>query len=93
MEALSLREKDVARLVALGLSNKQIANRLEISEQTVKNHLQSIFRKLAVGNRVELTLHVRTSRRTTHRRRSDVPVRTYRAAVSAAKRGRKHITK
>ncbi|HWC19074.1 MAG TPA: LuxR C-terminal-related transcriptional regulator [Terriglobales bacterium] len=58
MESLSVRENEIAHLVALGYPNKQIGERLNISEQTVKNHLQSIFRKLSVANRVELTIHV-----------------------------------
>lgn len=58
MQALSPREYQVARLVASGRSNRQIAERLVISEQTVKNHIQSIFRKLAISNRVELTIRI-----------------------------------
>ena len=60
MQVLSPREDQVARLVANGRSNRQIAERLFISEQTVKNHIQSIFRKLAISNRVELTIRVRS---------------------------------
>ena len=63
MSELTLREYEVARLVATGYSNKQIGDRLKISEQTVKNHLQSIFRKLALSNRVELTIHLSTRHR------------------------------
>ena len=59
MEPLSTRENEIARLVALGYSNRRVGDELHISEQTVKNHLQSIFRKLAVSNRVELTIRVR----------------------------------
>jgi len=58
MQALSPREYQVARLVASGRSNREIAKQLVLSEQTVKNHIQSIFRKLAVGNRVELTIRI-----------------------------------
>lgn len=45
------REGHVARLLVEGLSNRRIARRLGISERTVKNHLQSIFYKLDVGDR------------------------------------------
>jgi DNA-binding NarL/FixJ family response regulator len=69
MQALSPREGQVARLVASGRSNRQIAEQLLISEQTVKNHIQSIFRKLAIGNRVELTIRIRRN----HQRRSRQP--------------------
>lgn len=48
--------------MARGYSNRQIGERLNISEQTVKNHIQSIFRKLALNNRVELTIHIQRRR-------------------------------
>jgi len=62
MHALSPREYQVARLVAGGRSNRQIAEQLAISEQTVKNHIQSIFRKLSLSNRVELTIRIQRVR-------------------------------
>ncbi len=51
---LSDREMDIARLVALGKRNQEIADALFISLQTVKDHNYRIFRKLEVRNRVEL---------------------------------------
>ena len=57
IEQLSKRELDVARLVADGLSNKDIAVKLGISEHTVRNYLFHIFDKLGVSTRVELVLH------------------------------------
>ncbi|WP_306364717.1 response regulator transcription factor [Nocardia sp. CC227C] len=53
--ALTERETEVLRMVAKGLSAKQIANRLHLSHRTVENHVQSTLRKLQLGNRVELT--------------------------------------
>ena len=53
---LSKREKEVASLVAQGFKNKEIADRLFISEQTVKNHMHNIFEKLGVSDRLELAL-------------------------------------
>jgi DNA-binding NarL/FixJ family response regulator len=50
---LTERERAVLRLVAAGLSNKQIARSLEISERTVKFHVTSIFRKLDADNRAQ----------------------------------------
>lgn len=54
-ERLSGREREIARLAALGLRNGEIAARLGISEATVKTHLNSAFHKLAVRDRVGLT--------------------------------------
>jgi DNA-binding CsgD family transcriptional regulator len=56
---LSPKEQEVARAVAEGLSNKQIAAKLGISESTVKNHLYSIFKKCNVTSRVGLINHLR----------------------------------
>ena len=50
---LSLRERQVLELVALGLTNSEIADRLYLSESTVKSHLSSSFRKLSVCSRAE----------------------------------------
>jgi DNA-binding NarL/FixJ family response regulator len=55
---LTPREKEVAILVGQGECNKRIAQCLEISEQTVKAHLTTIFRKLNVTDRVRLALLV-----------------------------------
>lgn len=54
---LSLREEDVVRCVVLGLRNAEIARELQITEETVKTHLNHIFRKLGVRDRVELVLY------------------------------------
>ncbi|PRX47686.1 LuxR family two component transcriptional regulator [Prauserella shujinwangii] len=51
---LTERETDVLRLVAKGLTARQIADRLVISHRTVENHVQSTLRKLQLHNRVEL---------------------------------------
>lgn len=53
-ESLTQAELQVAKLAASGLSNPQIAARLFVSRSTVKLHLSNVYRKLAVGNRVEL---------------------------------------
>ena len=55
--SLTRKEMEVVRLVAQGLRNKEIAVRMYISEQTVKNHLRSIFEKVHVGDRLELALY------------------------------------
>jgi two-component system nitrate/nitrite response regulator NarL len=56
LSALSGREAEVARAVASGLSNKEVADSLHISERTVKAHLGSSFEKLGVRDRLQLTL-------------------------------------
>jgi predicted ATPase/DNA-binding CsgD family transcriptional regulator len=52
--ALGKREADVARLVADGLSNKQIGTRLFISERTVESHVRSILNKLGFNSRAQI---------------------------------------
>jgi DNA-binding NarL/FixJ family response regulator len=54
MSLLSRREQEVVRCVAEGLSNREIAGRLKLSEHTIKNYLFRIFDKLGVSNRAEL---------------------------------------
>jgi DNA-binding NarL/FixJ family response regulator len=58
-EALSPREMEVLRLVATGESNKEIAERLVISEGTVKNHLSSILAKLSAKDRLQAVIKAR----------------------------------
>jgi DNA-binding NarL/FixJ family response regulator len=53
-ERLSIREREVFRYAAAGLGNKQVADRLSISEATVKVHLTHIFQKLGLRGRGEL---------------------------------------
>src|SRR5579863_2559199 len=54
---LSKREQEVVRCVAEGLSNREIAQRLGLTEHTVKNYLFRIFDKLGVSKRVEVVLY------------------------------------
>jgi two-component system, NarL family, response regulator DevR len=49
---LSHTQLEILRLIAVGFSNREIAGRIHLSENTVKSHTQQIFRKLDVGNRV-----------------------------------------
>jgi two-component system, NarL family, nitrate/nitrite response regulator NarL len=53
---LTRRELEIVTTVATGLTNKDIAKRFSLSEETVKHHLTKIFSKLGVANRVELAL-------------------------------------
>jgi two-component system nitrate/nitrite response regulator NarL len=54
LSLLSKRELQVVRCLAEGLSNREIAQRLELSQHTVKNHLFRVFDKLGVSSRIEL---------------------------------------
>ena len=56
---LTRREAEVVNEVGLGLRNKEIAAKLRISEKTVHTHLNNIFRKLQMGNRIALALFAR----------------------------------
>jgi DNA-binding NarL/FixJ family response regulator len=58
-DLLSEREKQVLRLAAAGLANKQIARRLGISESTVKVHIGNIFRQIGVRDRTSAALWAR----------------------------------
>ena len=57
-EPLSAREQEVARYASLGDSNAEIAERMSISERTVRAHLSAVFEKLQVQDRLMLTLKV-----------------------------------
>jgi DNA-binding NarL/FixJ family response regulator len=57
LNLLSRREEEVMRSVADGLGNREIAERMGLSEHTVKNYLFRIFDKLGISNRVELVLY------------------------------------
>jgi two-component system NarL family response regulator len=55
--ALTTREVEVLRLVAKGMSNREIAEELYISENTVKNHVRNILEKLHLHNRMEAVIY------------------------------------
>ncbi len=57
-QQLTLKEVQVALLVWEGLTNRDIASRLETTEQVVKNYLRNTFDKLGVWSRLELALYV-----------------------------------
>lgn len=56
MESLTVRELEVVRMIGEGLKNKGIADRLFISEATVRHHLSSIYGKLGVDDRLNLAI-------------------------------------
>ena len=58
LQYLTSRERQIALLVGLGSSNKEIASQLNISDRTVKAHLTAIFQKLQISDRLRLGLFV-----------------------------------
>jgi DNA-binding NarL/FixJ family response regulator len=56
LEPLTERELEILRLMASGIGNREIAAALALSEGTVKNHVSSVFSKLAVGDRTKAVL-------------------------------------
>jgi two-component system nitrate/nitrite response regulator NarL len=54
---LSQREREIIVLISQGYKNKEIAEKMFITEQTVKNHLHNVFDKLGVSDRLELALY------------------------------------
>lgn len=57
---LTAKEKQVAEAVAQGLTNKEVANQLNITDRTVKAHLTAVFEKLGVRDRIHLALLLKT---------------------------------
>lgn len=62
LRQLTERQAEILRLVAEGLSNKEVALRLELQEKTVKHHMTGVLSKLNVRNRTEAALMMRESR-------------------------------
>ena len=56
LQNLSSREKEIAHLIGLGMSNREIADNTGITEQTVKTHLKTIYEKVGVNTRLELAI-------------------------------------
>jgi len=76
---LTKREEDLVQLVADGLSNRDIARQLNLSEHTVKNYVFRIFEKLGVSNRVELVLYALSNSR-----RAEMPTSSHDAPANVA---------
>nr|WP_233489436.1 helix-turn-helix transcriptional regulator [Blastococcus sp. TF02-9] len=61
-DPLTGREREIAELVAAALTNRQIAERLVLSERTVESHVRSILAKLGAANRTEIAVLASTGR-------------------------------
>jgi two-component system nitrate/nitrite response regulator NarL len=59
LDDLSKREEDILRLVALGMSNREVGLKLDLQEKTVKHYMTSILQKLHLRNRVEVAMLAR----------------------------------
>ena len=57
MALLTRREQDIVRLVAEGMRNEEISQKLNVTEHTVRNYLTHVFDKLGMSSRVELVLY------------------------------------
>ena len=57
LDALSARELDVLRLIARGMENSEIAENLNISQRTAKNHVSNILAKLGLPSRVQAAVY------------------------------------
>jgi two-component system nitrate/nitrite response regulator NarL len=96
---LSAREIDVVRCVSEGLTNREVAQRLKLTEHTVKNYLFRIFDKLGVSSRVEVVLYAlgnggapRAATGTSSRRQAQATPAISRGAVSMPVNLRKTAT-
>jgi DNA-binding NarL/FixJ family response regulator len=92
VSVLSKREQDVVRGVADGLSNREIAQQLNLTEHTVKNYLFRIFDKLGVSSRVEVVLYAFGLEGAISQNRSVHEAPRREPTVTAAGRGRKRPT-
>jgi DNA-binding NarL/FixJ family response regulator len=63
---LTPRERQVTRLVAEGMKNRDVAEALHVTEHTVSNYLYRIFEKLEVSSRVQLILHAMNEKKSAH---------------------------
>lgn len=75
MDTLTDREREILKMIALGMSNKSIGADLYITEKTVKTHANNVFRKLGVNSRVQATLVYQSYQRACTRRPTGRPGR------------------
>ncbi len=86
VKLLSSREEDVVQLVVEGLGNREIAQRLNLSEHTIRNYLFRIFDKLGVSNRVELVLYATSNPREIVPKKAIDELRSHSSAESGSNR-------
>ena len=57
VDSLSEREREILKLIAKGLTNREIADKIHLSEKTVRNHITTIFAKIGVSHRTQAAIH------------------------------------
>ena len=62
IDSLTRREREIAELIAAGLTHKEIANTLKIAPATVNNHLRAIHERVGARNNAELASQIRSAR-------------------------------
>ena len=70
---LTKREAEVSRLVAAGLSNREVSEKLGLSWHTVKNYLFRVFEKLGISNRTELVLYILSQTKPAEAENNQIP--------------------
>jgi two-component system, NarL family, nitrate/nitrite response regulator NarL len=78
---LTKREEEVARLVAAGLSNREVSEKLGLSQHTVKNYLSCVFESLGISNRTELLLYILSQTKPPKAENSQIPAVAYKTSA------------
>jgi two-component system, NarL family, nitrate/nitrite response regulator NarL len=78
---LTKREEEVARLVAAGLSNRGVSEKLGLSRHTVKNYLSRVFEKLDISNRTELLLYILSQTKPLKAENNQIPGAAYKISA------------
>jgi two-component system, NarL family, nitrate/nitrite response regulator NarL len=81
IKLLTKREEEVARLVAAGLSNREVSEKLGLSQHTVKNYLSRVFENLGISNRTELLLYVLSQTKPPKAENSQIPAVAYKTSA------------
>jgi DNA-binding NarL/FixJ family response regulator len=78
---LTKREEEVARLVATGLSNREVSEKLGLSRHTVKNYLFRVFEALGISNRTELVLDILSQTKPPEAENNQIPAVAYKVSA------------
>ena len=79
--ALSEREMEIVRLVAFGLSNCAVGQRLSLSESTVKNNLVRVYEKLGISTRIELILYILSYDQSNESEENEIAEKTFKVSA------------